>query len=337
MRKEVYHYICLFISRFLPSISAPITRNWDRMGSRDDIVLTLYADGFSIHKRKSYNQTIIKAAVMSLPLTERYQMNIMVLLGEAPEPSKSKNFHSLLEPMITELEKLESNGATIKVYGKEYHYYIYLVIASGDNSGVADLCNHAGPMCKSPCRICGIRANHSSGMYVGESKEGRVRILVSFQGLIESPGLKSPTLLTFLKSFEGPKNLGMDDIHLSGHNIARQIWCIISGEHEDNALALLPKNYNSIGSAMAQLQQTVPLIFEGSFKDVSKAMGHMRTIVWMVFLLFVSPKLVIEELDYQQSKGFRKSKKDAKTLKGAKSALLDLWKCGIICCKSCFL
>ncbi|RCH96097.1 hypothetical protein CU098_000635, partial [Rhizopus stolonifer] len=81
-----------------------------------------------------------------------------------------------------------------------------------------------------------------------------------------------------------PENFGMDEMHLFGHNIARQIWCIISGEYGDNALVLRPKNQDNIGSAMAHLQQTVPLIFEGSFKN------------------------------------------DAKKLKEAKSALLDLWK-----------
>ncbi|KAG1467250.1 hypothetical protein G6F56_004512 [Rhizopus delemar] len=144
------------------------------MGSRDDIVLALYADGFSVHKRKNHSQTIIMAVVMNLPLTERYQMDNMILLGEAPGPSKPKNLHSFLEPMMRELEKLESDGMVIKVDGKEYQCNVHLVIASSDIPGVADLCNHAGHMCKNPCRICKIRGKHSGGMYVGESKEGRM-------------------------------------------------------------------------------------------------------------------------------------------------------------------
>ncbi|KAG2215411.1 hypothetical protein INT45_009640 [Circinella minor] len=70
---------------------------------------------------------------------------------------------------------------------------------------------------------------------------------------------------------------------------------MVSGDFatDVNTTILLPKQAcSAIGSAITELSA----IFEGSFRDVYKKAGLMRSVDWIVFLQAVVPTLVFERL-----------------------------------------
>ncbi|KAI9488089.1 hypothetical protein BDB00DRAFT_849943 [Zychaea mexicana] len=113
-------------------------------------------------------------------------------------------------------------------------------------------------------------------------------------------GIIKATEFSLLKSFHGHTFFGLDELHLIGANCTRKIWSMISREYAnvDCTIELSKQACSAIaGDSIVNSLSTIPSSeFEGSFSNVDKKGKFMRAVDWVVFMQFVLPTLVFEQL-----------------------------------------
>ena len=83
----------------------------------------------------------------------------MLEVAIIPGPSKPKDIHSFLEPLMSEIRRLSTEGMTLRIDGEDdIHLHAHLLLASGDVPGVADLIKHSGHNSQYGCRMCRIQS-----------------------------------------------------------------------------------------------------------------------------------------------------------------------------------
>ncbi|KAF7731200.1 hypothetical protein EC973_000615 [Apophysomyces ossiformis] len=156
--------------------------------SEYDIALALYADGFQPFKNNhKYSMTIVHAVILNMDPSVRYEVKNMNQMCIIPGPNRPRNLWSFLDPILSELEALQSEGMVVDVGNSRIHAKVHVLVASGDIPAVADLANHSvmfsadtthsGHQFKEGCLICpleGESPTDARGIYFPE-RNGPVR------------------------------------------------------------------------------------------------------------------------------------------------------------------
>ena len=102
------------------------------------MTLSLNTDGISIFKSSNKSIWPIFLTINELPLSERFKISNTVLAAIYCAPSKP-NFSILLEPLISDLKKLEVQG--IQLIGLSHKCFIFLTCICADKPARCQLTN----------------------------------------------------------------------------------------------------------------------------------------------------------------------------------------------------
>ncbi|KAG2216785.1 hypothetical protein INT45_009672 [Circinella minor] len=272
-----------------------------------DLAISLFIDGFAPFEGGSSKMTIVHIVFLSLPPNERYKKKNMLQVSIIPA-DHTGNLYSFLKPLMNELFILENAGMEVRFPNGSVKVKVHLLLASGDIVGVQELIHHSGHNSSYGCRQCHIKSVSSISptgrgngrYYTGTVNMPQERSNDEFKFGNQEFGIAKATEFAKLKSFHGSSFFGLDEMHLIGANVTKKLWSMISGDFETdvNTTIRLPKQKClKIGSALVESGRTIPSsIFEGSFRDVSRKAGLMRSIDWIMFLQIVVPTLVFENL-----------------------------------------
>ena len=83
------------------------------MAAPGNLCLTVNVDWFNPFKRTPYSAGVIHLIVQNMPREERYKIENVILAGIIPGPKEPKNMNSLLDPIVSDLNKL-FNGVMMK-------------------------------------------------------------------------------------------------------------------------------------------------------------------------------------------------------------------------------
>ncbi|KAL9536957.1 hypothetical protein MBANPS3_012217 [Mucor bainieri] len=112
-------------------------------------------------------------------------------------------------------------------------------------------------------------------------------------------GIKAASPLTLLDSFArtGASFWGLDEMHLWGANLGKNLWAMICDNKPGNLLYYLPiKLRDALGAAMKNLKNVNHNgATTGEFKN--PAGGNSRSVDWIDFLLFIVPTLLVDYLE----------------------------------------
>ena len=248
-----------------------------------DIALALYTDGFIV---KEQPLNIIHIIILNLSPTIRYEKNNMIQIGIIYGEEAPKDLHSFLQPLMNDLETLETTGMNVIADdGKSYNVHTHCMLATGDGPAASKLMHHKGHQSAFGCRFCLIQGTgvvkvpggRKTGMYFDSKKEAqsRLRTAKSFETGDRDLGIKEPVPFAKLKSFQGVSFFGLDIMHLLGPCVGHQFWDLICGEHgkENNPLYLTLATRREIGSAIVNSAPLLPSTFTSCTKDISHNTG----------------------------------------------------------------
>ncbi|KAG2209614.1 hypothetical protein INT45_013814, partial [Circinella minor] len=262
-----------------------------------DIAVSLYIDGFRTFNGGNANMMILHIVIMSLPANIRYKKEFMIQVATLPA-DHTGNLYTYLKPLLNELRILQDTGMKVACDDGEFSLKVHLMLASGDIIGVQELIHHKGHSSDYGCRQCRIL----STSLISSAGKGHARYYPGTVAM-SSPrpefGIKKKTEFSELKPFHGYTFFGLDEMHLIGANYTSKIWSMISGEfpNVNSTFELDNTTCKAIGAAIAKSISNIPSsIFEGTFRDIFKKRGSMRSVDWIVFMQCVLPTLVFEQL-----------------------------------------
>ncbi|KAG2216539.1 hypothetical protein INT45_004230 [Circinella minor] len=249
-----------------------------------DLAVSLFIDGFAPFKGGNSKMTIVHIVFLSLPPNERYKKKNMLQVSIIPA-DHTGNLYSFLKPLMNELFILKNVGMEVKFPNGSVKVKVHLLLASVSYRAVSSI-SPAG------------RGNRH--YYTGTVDMPQERSDDEFKNGNEEFGIAKATEFAKLKSFHGSSFFGLDEMHLIGANVTKKLWSMISGDFETdvNTTIRLPKQKClKIGSALVESGRTIPSsIFEESFRDVSRKVGLMHSVDWIMFLQIMVPTLVFENL-----------------------------------------
>ncbi|KAG2216801.1 hypothetical protein INT45_013615 [Circinella minor] len=194
-----------------------------------DIALSLFVDGFKPFKHTKISLTMTHIIVLSFSPFERYLEQNTLQVTILPCAAKYKNIFNLLQPLLDDLEDLQTIGMdVIGTDGKEIKATAHLLLASGDIPGIAALYNHTGHNSYYGCHTCNIRTDRlqsstgvGSAQYFAGTFEPNYseRNRTQFEKGAPTEGIRGPTPFAFLKTFHSPYFWGKDEMHLFGGNV----------------------------------------------------------------------------------------------------------------------
>ncbi|KAI8098863.1 uncharacterized protein BX664DRAFT_254329, partial [Halteromyces radiatus] len=219
---------------------------------------------------------------------------------------KPGNLHTFLTPIYKELDLLSRLG--IKVQTSDslvIHYKVHLMTFLGDIPAIADTMNHSGHTSKSGCRSCVMKGSSFEGYgiyFPGRSSHYSLRTVNDF---------RQPQLyVTFLNTFEGPSFFGLEEMHLLGHGLTKQLKDLFGSPNvnemipDRNVAGGAWKTFPffldgiklvNVGEAMLSSRCNIPSeVFGGNWDDIFARKG--RAVDWMDFLLFVVPTLILPHM-----------------------------------------
>ncbi|OAD65529.1 hypothetical protein PHYBLDRAFT_176119 [Phycomyces blakesleeanus NRRL 1555(-)] len=129
-----------------------------------------------------------------------------------------------------------------------------------------------------------------------------LRTLGSFHDFREADkssqrGLTGQSPLATLDAFSGPYFFALDEMHSICHGVAKQVWGLVTGKYGKKHLLVLSVGVQKeIGAAMVSTRKTIPTLFHGAWRDISKNAGYFKAVDWADFLLFVVLTLVAERI-----------------------------------------
>ncbi|OAD71745.1 hypothetical protein PHYBLDRAFT_170406 [Phycomyces blakesleeanus NRRL 1555(-)] len=110
-------------------------------------------------------------------------------------------------------------------------------------------------------------------------------------------GLTGQSPLATLDAFSRPYFFALDEMHGICYGVAKQVWGLVTGKYRKKHLLVLSvRVQKEIGAAMALTRKTIPTLFYGAWRDVSKNAGYFKAVDWADFLLFAVPTLVAEQI-----------------------------------------
>ncbi|KAI8326765.1 hypothetical protein EDC96DRAFT_581302 [Choanephora cucurbitarum] len=217
----------------------------------------------------------------------------------------------------------------VRVGEAQYHVRVHLVGSYDDIPAVSGVNQLAGHTSYFPWRLCTIRVyqfNSTMCLSIDTIEEGDPCRDRTAKDYIESDlkhGIKKQSPFKSLYSFFSPYFLGVDTFRLFDLNIAKQIRSLLSSE---GPFLLKAKSQKEI-SDIIKNQTTMPSVFSGEFKEFLNPSAQIRGVDWSLFLQFVVPTLVVEQIQIQQSK---RPTMPAETTKKIITALCQISRiCGI--------
>jgi hypothetical protein len=110
-----------------------------------------------------------------------------------------------------------------------------------------------------------------------------------------------------LESFHGVAFFGLDEMHFLGYGVAQQFWRLIRGEfkadgQEHHVFALRTLQPETIGQLIEESRSTIPVAFQGTWKNVAKYSGGYRAVDWIDFLMHMAPTVILDNLRHEDTK-----------------------------------
>ena len=239
-----------------------------------------------------------------------------------PGPAKPKDLLSFLSPVLKELKELEQSGIHVSKGSLTINAKIFLLTATGDIPGVADLMRHSGHQSSYGCRLCTTKGRHPEGRHTGMYFPGEVAAplrtkeslqsgdlvrtlclnVVNFSYAnyihLQEHALYEPTPFAFLQTFNGPQFFGLDEMHFIGHGIARLAYRLLDKEfvsRDETRRANYPfqlegTTLQDIGKAMDSSRKDIPTAFQGGWYNIYKS-NYCRAVDSLDFFLYVVPAL----------------------------------------------
>lgn len=225
-------------------------------------------------------------------------------VGFAP---KTSNLTSYLYFMVSELEDLAINGMLVYSNNNQYFLKVHLLGSLGDIPSVSEINFLTGHTSYWACRCCTFRSDRESNrMCFGTPTNEpfdmpRIRTIDELKNGDSLHGVKKPSLFRNLPSFINVYFFGIDEFHMFGLNISNRLRDLFVGTvgSAKTILHLQKKNVDLIGDNVAEEGKKIPSIFEGEFKDILRNSSKVRGVDYLVFLKYVVPTFVIEQLKYQ--------------------------------------
>lgn len=213
------------------------------------------------------------------------------------------------------MRELGNEGMVVHVGTKSYHIKVHLVGSFGDIPSVSQINHLTGHNSYCPCRLCTIRPPKVGCLGYSANLDNdpcRLRVLNDFLVGDVDHGVKKPSCFRKLCSFISPVFMGVDIFHLFNLNIAKQIRNFI--ERKGCITYLKPIYQRNICMMIDDQVSAMPDIFKGEFRNALSPTQSLRGVDWGIFLQFVLPTLVVEQLELQQHKKDVKKKIDQDAL-----------------------
>ena len=204
------------------------------------------------------------------------------------------------------MENLSTKGMVVYVGEKRYAFKVHLVGSFGDIPSVSEMNFLSGHMSYWGCRFCTIRSSRvKNTMCFGKATNDeedpvRLRTIDEFKNGDLEHGIKEPSIFRNLPSFTSTSFIGLDEFHMFGLNIAKQLVKFLKGEGE-TILKLKHRYWSRLGASIKEQGQYLPCIFDGEMKDVLSNTKHARGVDYMLFLKYIVPTFVTEQIQVQQT------------------------------------
>ena len=125
---------------------------------QDDIFLAVSTEGFQALRNKSYDVWPIASIVCNLAPHLRFSVKNVLLFAFVPGPSEPSNLQSFMEPLLKEIEYLNTDGGYVFQFydGIERKVRVHILWVTGDFPAVKKLSGVKRHNGKLPCRFCTI-------------------------------------------------------------------------------------------------------------------------------------------------------------------------------------
>lgn len=150
---EQLEFIDFFSGRIFSEI---VTHLVDIESIKNDVFLTLSADGADPIKSTQYSFWPTILTILNLPPENRFKLKNLYPVMIIPGPKNPKDI-SFFKPLLDELEIL-SNGIEVELWnGCAVHVKVHFVLVTSDMMGRAKLSSTKGPNGKSACIFCNVK------------------------------------------------------------------------------------------------------------------------------------------------------------------------------------
>ncbi|KAG2210805.1 hypothetical protein INT45_007730 [Circinella minor] len=263
---------------------------------KDDLTLCLglQQDGFVPFNRGGGSIILVNALIMNLPSFERYKIPSMIQAMAIPVKPVTHCLDNFLIPLFEELQALQNYGVLISCNDGDYHLKVHVLFMTGDIVGVQELIHHKTFRSTYGCHMCYIQpksipsrngngftksfAGNPSGVYEMRRKVDFTEEAFLEGSIIPQRGITAPTPLAKLNAFHGFSYVGLDALHLFGSNVGKHIWEMIVSSYSNADIPFrLPQKRRE-------------------YVDVHKKLANMRSVDWVLMLLFVLPTIICDQI-----------------------------------------
>ncbi|OAD67114.1 hypothetical protein PHYBLDRAFT_67249 [Phycomyces blakesleeanus NRRL 1555(-)] len=232
---------------------------------QNDILVTMFVDQFNFFDDTKMLATIIHVVNLNIDPKESYR--------------------SFLEPIIKDFCILATSGIQIQTVTRQINVKIHLVMATGDNPAMSDLMNLAHHNSFFGCQACfskGVSKHHTMCFFGNELPVcmGTVESLHQFEG--NSYSVNGPNVFRDLPTLTSPTFFGLDEMHLLGHGIGKQLYKAFGGK------------LNQIDRSITKSRADISAIFTGSWQLLEETTGRQKAVHWLDFLLSVVLTVVVK-------------------------------------------
>ncbi|KAF1801234.1 hypothetical protein FB192DRAFT_1258844, partial [Mucor lusitanicus] len=210
-----------------------------------------------------------------------------------PGPRKPDIF-SFLFPVLQSLLTLESAGMNVAV-GDEVVLTAkaHLLCVAGDIVEMTTLSCTSGHTAFFGCRTCPVEGE--SGVNPLTNKKGGV--FFPSNTLPPNNGLKRVSPFTVLSSFHGAFFFPIDEMHMWGQGIGKQLWAIATDDSAKygitDPLWLDTNSRKSLGDHMESLVKTTNVY---ALSDIATSAGYARAVDFIEFIIHILPTTFAEIL-----------------------------------------
>ncbi|SAM04433.1 hypothetical protein [Absidia glauca] len=279
-----------------------------------DIAFSLYTDGFNSSSSKAGKMAMVHIVINNYHPSIRFKNENMIQMLVMPGPNSAKGdgFWSFLQPLLDEFQTLATSGISVVCdNGNLVTVKAHMLTAIGDLPAVSTMAGHSGHNSYFGCHICPIRGQVGPtrhGMYFPPSNYDAAlpwRSSDEFnrnaQDLLWNAPFKG-TPLASLKSFNGPVTFGLDELHLLGHGLCKQVLDLITGiTTKKGDLFLTNVKVQGLFADMENSRCGIPASFDGSFRT-PHSKYTTRSVDYLALISYVVPALFVAELRTAEAK-----------------------------------
>ncbi|SAM00094.1 hypothetical protein [Absidia glauca] len=213
------------------------------------------------------------------------------------------SMYSFLNPLYDELKSLATTGITVTCDDKvQRTYKVHALVFTGDILAVTPLTGHLGHMSIRPCRICTthyISPTTTIPKHLPTIPSIQMRTIEDFRIGDPATCLYPSDAANMIPGFSGPFFFGLDELHLIGMGLCRQLYLLFSGNYDGENKFKLSKSSKWWKQFEVDLEASRPTIpmseFPGSFR-VPWSKYSTRAVDWIDLVRYVFPALVVPSL-----------------------------------------